>query len=364
MNLRFINLVQFKNHLQTRWSIDGRILVITGKNGAGKTNLLDAIHLLCLGKSYFSGQDVSQTMWGKDFYRIEGIFESERGREKVVVKTDGKSKKIELDDLAYKTIADHVGKFPCTVIAPQDISMVSGLSELRRKFLDVSISQTNPDYLRTLMHYNQVLKQRNALLKKGTGFQSDVILNGFDQTMVPLAESIFRARTYFFEEFQPVFSSIHAELSGGADRLTLRYDSVLQKRPFEQVLSQARSHDKLLQRSTQGIHRDDFRMELGEAPLHKSGSQGQIKTAVFALKMAQYHFLTRQLKTKPILLLDDVFDKLDPQRIAYLFELLRDAGQYGQIFITDTYPERLKDMMVERAIPDVHFSGISELMAG
>jgi DNA replication and repair protein RecF len=363
MYLKYLTLTQFKNHSLTKWSPEGRIQVVTGRNGTGKTNLLDAIHLLCLGKSYFSSGDAQHATWGTDFYRVEATFESSKGQERVVVKSDGKNKKIELDDIPYKTVAEHVGRFPCTVVAPQDIALVVGFSEVRRKFLDMSISQTAPAYLKDLMQYNQILKQRNALLKNGASIHVDIVLDSLDQRLIPLAERIFKSRADFFENFMPVFEEIHQILCGGSDPLSIKYLSGLSTGDFTVKLQQSRHKDKLLQRTAMGIHRDDFSLEIKGSPLHKSGSQGQIKTAVFALKMAQYHFLSQQLQERPILLLDDVFDKLDPFRIDYLMSIINDNHQYGQIFVTDTYPDRLLNMATDREMADITFYDIAKLLA-
>ncbi len=363
MYLKYLALTQFKNHSLTKWFPEGRIQVVTGRNGTGKTNLLDAIHLLCLGKSYFSSADAQHASWGSDFYRVEATFESLRGQERVVIKSDGKNKKIELDDIPYKTVAEHVGRFPCTVVAPQDIALVVGFSEVRRKFLDMSISQTTPSYLKDLMQYNQLLRQRNALLKSGATAHGDIVLDSLDQRLIPLAERIYASRADFFENFIPVFEEIHQILCGGSDPLCIKYVSGLSSGDFTVQLRHARHKDKLLQRSTIGIHRDDFSLEIKSSPLHKSGSQGQIKTAVFALKMAQYHFLSLQLQVRPILLLDDVFDKLDPFRIDYLMSIISDNQQYGQIFVTDTYPDRLQKMALDRSMTDITFYDIAKLIA-
>ncbi len=363
MKLIKISIRQFKNHEFTEWKIQHRINVIHGNNGSGKTNLLDAIHILCLGKSYFSGIDSGMIMWGKEFYRIEGIFETSTINEKVVIKFDTKSKRIERDDVVIKSIVEHVGRYPCTVIAPQDILLVTGLSDMRRKFIDQTICQTDPQYLSDLIHYNQLLKQRNAYLKQtNQDFNSiSLILDSLDQRLIVFGESIYKKRSLFFEQFIPEFNRIQQYISKENDKIELNYLSALSEDTFSALLKNNRKRDFFLHRSNIGVHKDEMKLTLNDTLMHRSGSQGQIKTVVFALKMAQYQYLNKMSEKFPILLLDDVFDKLDPHRIAYLMELLNDPSQYGQIFITDTSSQRLQSILSGLNDSEIIFAHIDNL---
>jgi len=337
--------------------------VIHGNNGSGKTNLLDAIHLLCLGKSYFSGIDTSMIMWGKEFYRIEGIFETNNIEEKIVVKFDSKHKRIERDDIVVKSIVEHVGRFPCTVIAPQDILLVTGLSDLRRKFIDQTICQTDHQYLSDLIQYNQLLKQRNAYLKQANHDYKtmSLILDSLDQRLIVFGESIYKKRALFFNQFIFEFDKIQRYLSKEKDEIELAYISALEEGSFQELLEANRKRDFYLQRSSIGVHKDDLKLTLNKTLLHRSGSQGQLKTVVFALKMAQYRYLNAVSGKYPILLLDDVFDKLDPNRISYLMELLNDPMNYGQIFITDTSSNRLQTILSELNDREILFAHIEAI---
>jgi DNA replication and repair protein RecF len=347
MKLNQISIRNFKNHEFTQWQIQHRINVIHGNNGSGKTNLLDT----------------SMIMWAKDFYRIEGIFETNKINERIVVKFDSKNKRIERDDIVVKSIVEHVGRFPCTVIAPQDIMLVTGLSDMRRKFIDQTICQTDSKYLSDLIQYNQLLKQRNAYLKQANrDFNSmTLILDSLDQRLVVFGEAIYKKRSLFFEKFIPEFDKIQKYLSKENDEIALNYVSVLSDGSFREILKNNRKRDFYLQRSSVGVHKDDFKLTLNDTLLHRSGSQGQLKTVVFALKMAQYRYLTNVIGKFPILLLDDVFDKLDPNRISYLMELLNDPMNYGQIFITDTSSHRLQSILSGVNEQEFLFAQIEEI---
>lgn len=362
MQLNILKIHHFKSHRTTNWPIKAKVNVVTGPNGSGKTNLLDAIHVLCLGKSYFSPLESQCLQWNEHFYRIEGIFETKHGKDKVVVKYDGRSKKIEVNDIHRKSIVDHIGHFPCTMIAPQDIDLVCGLSDVRRKLLDQTIAQIDEVYLNHLLKYNTLLKQRNALLKNQQWFDMTT-LESIDQRLQIHGQWIFDRRKIFFEVYIPLFLEIYKELSSDRDTVDLSYYSPLMANTMDTLLKQNLKKDLLLQRTTEGIHRDDIKIILMDHPMSKNGSQGQIKTSVFALKLAQYQYLKRINGDDPILLLDDVFDKLDPGRMRSLIELLQRPEQFGQIFITDTYATRFRDILTAGYSDKICFEEIQHILS-
>jgi DNA replication and repair protein RecF len=342
MFIERLKLHNFKNHKNTNWLFSPGNNLITGRNGTGKTNLLDAIHMICLGKSYFSGRENQILQWDADFYRLEASIYRGEVPEKIVVKFDGKNKKIEKDDLPVKSIADHVGQYPCTVVAPEDIALILGQSDIRRKLIDQTLCQTDATYLKYLMQYNLLLKQRNALLKQQN--PKTILLDSYDASLLSLGAFIHTARIKYFKEIMPDVTKLHAQLSGGQDQIDISYSSQLSSEDFATLLYKNRHKDILYQRTHAGIHKDDIAMLIQKAAFKSCASQGQIKTMVFVLKIAQYQYLRKNSGIKPILILDDVFDKLDPFRIEYLFKILKDKNEFGQVFISDTNANRISQM--------------------
>ncbi len=351
MQLSHIRLTNYRNHTDTRLELHPKLNLWVGRNGAGKTNLLDAVYLLSLGKSYFQYKDGQNVRFGADFYRIEGMVRYKEEQHRVVVKFHKGQKDIEVDDVTMGSLAEYVGRFPCTIIAPGDIDIVYGGSEVRRRLLDQTIGQADKQYLSALMHYNRALKQRNALLKQyHTRLrQDDPVLFKLNETLARTGEVIFGKRRSFLEVFQALFADTYKWISDGAETISLAYESDLSDTPSMKGLEDSFRQDLQLQRTTFGVHRDNILLHLEDHPLNRAGSQGQIKTTVLALKFAQYGFICEQSGVAPFLLLDDIFDKLDPYRISRLLTRAYE-GAFGQVFVTDAFSSRLPELLGELGI--------------
>ena len=324
-----------------------------GQNGMGKTNLLDAIYYLCMGKSYFNAPDSLIARHGEDFFRLEGRFEREGKKERIVAKViPRKKKELERNDVPYQRLSEHVGLLPVVMIAPDDTYLVSEGSEARRSFLDNTLSQIDNAYLHQLITYNKLLKQRNALLKQfgEHGRYDRAMVEVYDQQMLAPAQAIHKARNAFMEGFQPLVQQAYAQISGEAESIDCTYRSKLTDTPFSTLLAEAAEKDRILQRSTVGPHKDDLVFEIERYPLKRFASQGQLKSFVLSLKLAQYQVLKEEKNVPPLLLLDDIFDKLDGQRVTQLLQLLQQQA-FGQAFITDTDEARLSAIIQETGQP-------------
>lgn len=365
MHIEKIILTNFKNYDSQTLLFGERLNAFVGLNGMGKTNLLDAIYYLCMCKSYFLPSDSDVILRGADFLRLEGFFKKNCQTEKIVVKVQARRKKVfERNDVPYPVLSEHIGFLPIVMMTPDDTDLVKEGSEARRRFLDNTLSQLDNVYLTHLIFYNRILDQRNSLLKKNAnasadsfvedGQNSDLenLLSIYDKQMLPSARYIFQKRKEFVLEFEPIFNDIYQNISDSRESVKIVYES-----PIEKMIGQngldltldnnfwlaSREKDKILQRTTVGIHRDDLGFEMGEKSVKKFGSQGQLKSFVVAIKLAQYEIL-RGVKTEPpILLLDDIFDKLDEQRVKNLLQLILNQS-FGQVFITDTHEERIKEI--------------------
>lgn len=378
MYLEKIHLLNFKNHEELSLTFSPVINCIVGINGSGKTSLLDAIYLLALTKSAFSQTDAQCVRHGADFFMVEGKFREalptftkkeneetlslaeDRGeavyasslkvsqRESTTVTCSlkiGGRKSVMLDKKPYERLSEHIGKFPVVLISPDDTDLVRDTSELRRKFFDTILSQLDAQYLNNLIQYNTVLKQRNSLLRQfyeRNYFDKD-LLETFDNHLLPLGEALHRQRQEFMQTFVPLVRKHYAFLSESREEIDLIYESELFEPNFIYDFSFAMKRDLQLQRTTKGIHKDDFVFEISGYSLKKFGSQGQQKSFVIALKLAQFEVLQQAKQTKPLLLLDDIFDKLDDLRIRKLIEMITDQT-FGQLFITDARPERSRQI--------------------
>ena len=344
LQLTTISLVQFKNYLQSVFSFNERIVAICGPNGIGKTNLLDAIHYLCFTKSYFSRTDILNVHKGLDGFRIEGDFLLNNQPEKIVcILRETGRKEVILNDDTYGRVSQHIGKFPCVIIAPDDISIITEGAELRRRFLDVLLSQLDNLYLQNLIDYNKVLQQRNGYLKSiaEKRVQDRSLLDVYDQQLVKYGEFIFRTRQDFLEDFIPEVIRFYTQIAQAQEKIELAYESQLQQTSFENLLKQFRDKDILYQRTHGGIHKDDLSIILNGLGFKNIASQGQRKSLLFALKLAEFQALKTSKKFAPLLLLDDVFEKLDEYRMHNLLEWVCVQNE-GQIFITDTHSERIQ----------------------
>lgn len=342
-----ISLVSFRNYVQDNFSFPKSVTALCGNNGTGKTNLLDAIYYLCFTKSYFGKTDVQNTTQGKSGFRIDGQFALKEQEYKIVavVRENGK-KEFGVNNEPYTRFAAHIGKFPAVMIAPDDIAIITEGSEERRKFMDYTISQINSNYLQTLIDYNKLLQQRNSLLKKWAETQTidESLMEIISGQLVTAGNTIFQTRKKFLTEFTPVATSLYHFISGGKEKLDISYQSHLSEGSFADQLKTTRSKDMALQRTTRGIHRDDLDCSMNNEAFKAMASQGQRKSLLFALKLAEFEILLRHNQFPPILLLDDVFEKLDEHRMK---QLLYKVGveNKGQVFITDTHCTRLEEAL-------------------
>lgn len=337
-----ISLVQFKNYTQAAFTFDRRITGITGPNGSGKTNLLDAIYYLCFTKSYFTAGEAQNIRYQTNGFRLEGMFEKKGNTEKIVCTVKDGKKDIALNEEIYDRFSRHIGQFPAVMIAPDDAEIILGGSEERRKWLDTLLSQLYPGYLDHLIIYQKILLQRNSLLKNmaaGAG-APDALLDVFDEQLVQHGVPVYEQRQTFLSSFIPRVQALYDYLCGQHEVVNIRYSCSLQEKAFATLLHECRYRDMQLQRTSTGIHRDDLLFLLEDHPMKTSASQGQRKSFLFALKLAQYEVISAAKGFPPLLLLDDVFEKLDQERVMRLIALVNGPA-YGQVFITDTHPERL-----------------------
>ncbi len=346
MYLQQLSVINFKNYAEARLDLSPGVNAFTGNNGAGKTNLLDAVHYLSLCKSYFNPIDTQQIKQGGDFFIINGTFVKNGNTDTVAcgVKRNQK-KQFKRNKKDYQRLADHIGLFPLVMVSPYDVSIIIEGSEERRRFIDNVISQTDNQYLDELIAYNKILINRNAVLKQmndARQFDGN-LLAVFDEQLVPLGAGIFEKRKVFMDAFTPIFNAHYQFISNGAELVELVYESQLLNENLSDLLKNTTEKDRILKRTTAGIHRDDLLFSIHGMPMKKFGSQGQQKSFLIALKLAQYTFLYQQKGFKPLLLLDDIFDKLDELRVTKLMQMVSDHN-FGQVFITDTSEQRVADV--------------------
>jgi DNA replication and repair protein RecF len=340
-----ISFVQFKNYQQASFAFRDRIIGICGNNGVGKTNLLDAIYYLCFTKSYFTKSDAQNVFQGLQGFRIEGEFNVEGQLKNIVciLRETGK-KEFALNDELYEKFSAHIGKFPCVIITPDDVQIITDGSEERRRFVDALLCQLDAGYMQSLMEYNKVIQQRNSLLKAfAERKQHDYsLLDVYDEQLVKTGSYVFEKRNRFLEDLLPVIKKFYSQIAGVEESVDIKYESQLLYSPFQELLKQFRDKDLMMQRSTTGIHKDDMEMTLNNQPFKSIASQGQRKSLLFALKLAEFETLKKEKGFAPLLLLDDVFEKLDETRMHNLLDWVCIQNS-GQIFITDTHEERIKD---------------------
>ncbi len=347
MHLQSLKLTNFKNYAWQEISCSPQINCFLGLNGMGKTNLLDAIYYTCMTKSHTALADNNLVRHDADFFRIEAYFDMGDRTDKVVAKViPRKSKIFERNDVAYTKLSQHIGAFPVVMIAPADTDLVTDSSEVRRRLLDNTLSQIDSTYLNALLIYNKILQQRNAALKKfAEQRQFDAkLLSVYNMQLAAPAALIAQKRQAFVVDFQIILQDAYTAIANGSETVDCQYESKLTDKPITQLLDETLDKDRHLQRTTAGIHRDDLLLRLNNHPAKQFASQGQLKSLVLALKLAQYEILRREKKMRPLLLLDDIFDKLDKNRVQRLLELLLQQD-FGQIFITDTDEQRVRQML-------------------
>ncbi|TAJ15664.1 DNA replication/repair protein RecF [Marinilabiliaceae bacterium JC017] len=347
MHLKQLHLINYKNLEQAELEFSPGINCFVGENGAGKTNLLDSIYYLSFCKSYFSAIDSQNIKHDESFFMMQGIYERHEEEETIYCGIKRQQKKqFKRNKKEYSKLADHIGLLPLVVISPSDEQLIGEGSDQRRKYIDGVVSQYNKSYLEHLMRYNRALVQRNALLKKMREERiSDYsMLELWDEQLINLGEKIYNQRLAFIEELVPVFKHYYAFISGGREVVELQYKSHYKRGEFREQLVESRDRDIILGYTTKGIHKDDLELLLGEYSIKKIGSQGQKKTFLIALKLAQYEFLVQHSGLKPILLLDDIFDKLDEGRGNRLIQMVAE-DKFNQIFITDTRKAHLEEFI-------------------
>ncbi len=347
LQLDNISLVQFRNYKQKDFSFTEKIVGICGQNGSGKTNLLDAIYYLGFTKSYFSRSDSQNVQHGMMGMRLQGNFKLfEKEQNICSILRENNKKEFSLNGEEYKKFSEHIGRFPCVMIAPDDVELIIGGSEERRKFIDTILAQLDRNYLQHLIDYNKILQQRNSLLKQTyeSGGMNEELLQVFNNQLSSLGELIFVQRTNFLQTFIGLTLDFYKMIAGKDDLVNISYQSDLQNGKMGALLQSSRQKDLVLQRTTVGIHKDELIIKMDSAAFKSEASQGQRKSLLFALKLAEWQTLKSQKGFSPILLLDDVFEKLDAIRMHNLLDwVCSDDG--GQVFITDTHAERLKNQL-------------------
>ena len=346
MYLKKISLLNFKNYLEAELEFSRHINCLTGNNGEGKTTILDAIHYLSFCKSFFNPVDSQNILHDAPFFLIQGIFDDSGKDDEIYCGLKRNQKKqFKRNKQEYARLADHIGLYPLVMVSPADSELVTEGSESRRKFIDSVIAQFDRDYLENLISYNKVLSHRNALLKQiadSGKFDIDA-LEIWDVQLINYGKKIHERRNNFINNFIPIFQKYYELISGGRENVGIVYDSHLNEKSFEEALSLAINRDRAMQYTTVGIHKDDLEFTINGHSLKKYASQGQQKSFLIALKLAQFDFIKNIKQITPILLLDDIYDKLDDLRVKQLMELVSSTN-FGQLFITDTHPTRLSNL--------------------
>ena len=347
LSLKTLSLIQFRNYIQKQFEFDARIVGIVGANGTGKTNILDAIYYLSFTKSYFSRPDAQNVHHAFQGMRVEGQFDIDGNRTQVtcILRETGK-KEFYFDEAVYQKLSEHIGKIPAVMIAPDDVQIITGTSEERRKLIDSLLSQIDADYLRLLIQYNKVLQQRNSLLKWAAekGQMDETLLDTLNQQLIQYGEPIFEKRTNKLSEWLPMVQKLYMSIAGSQDAIQIQYQSSLQNNRFKDILDQALTKDKAIQRTSVGIHKDDLIITIQDQSFKQEASQGQRKSLLFAIRLAEWELLKAAKGFSPILLMDDIFEKLDEQRMAHLLGWVATSTD-GPVFITDTHKARVADLL-------------------
>lgn len=342
LHLNHITLTQFKNYGSNSFNFTQKIIAICGNNGTGKTNLLDSIFTLSFTKSYFTKSDAQNIQNGYDGFRIEGNYQLFNHNQLLTYIFRNNKKEFSENGTLYKKYSDHIGKYPCVMIAPDDVELITGGSELRRKFIDTILSQISEVYLSNLIQYNKVLQQRNSLLKQAAEQNKvdETLLHIYNHQLAEHGVIIFEQRQIFCTNFLPLILDFYEKIALQKDAIDISYESQLLQNNFSQLLQNNLQKDILLQRTTSGVHRDDLNITMSNNSFKQLASQGQRKSLLFALKLAEWQTLKQQKNFAPILLLDDIFEKLDEQRMFNLLSWVCKEDD-GQVFITDTHKDRL-----------------------
>lgn len=344
MRINHLSILNYKNLEQVDFFPTAKINCLVGLNGMGKTNILDVIYYLSFCKSFTNTSDNLNIKHDADFAMIQGKYQNEEKVNEYLCSIKRKQKKqFKHNKKEYEKLAEHIGKIPLVLISPSDSELISGAGDERRKFIDMFLSQFNKTYLQNLINYNKTLLQRNALLRSRE-IKDNSLLDILDEQLCNLAEYIYETRKKFIDDFIPKFQEIYSFISPSLEKVSLIYKSHLSNENFATLLHQNRNKDKEKGYTNFGVHRDDIGMLINNYPIKKEGSQGQNKTFVIALKLAQFAFLKNTTGITPLLLLDDIFDKLDANRVQKIVELVM-SKDFGQIFITDTNRDHIDDIL-------------------
>lgn len=361
MHIEDISILNYKNIRELKTGFSPKLNCFIGNNGAGKTNLLDAIYYLSFCKSFFNSLDQLNINHEESFFMLNGNYSRLDSDEEISVGLKkGQKKQFRRNAKVYKKLVEHIGLIPLVMITPSDDNLILGGSDERRKFMDGVISQYNQNYLDDLLKYNRALLQRNNLLKRFASerYFDEELLSVWDMQLIEYGKRIHEQRMEFVEKLIPVFQHYYSFVSQGNEKVSLVHQSGLYENSFEDLLKDSMQKDRAVQYTTQGIHKDDLVYYIGDFPIRKMGSQGQKKTYLVALKLAQFDFVKEISGLKPILLLDDIFDKLDQQRVEQIVKVVS-GEQFGQIFLTDTNREHL-DSIIQKMETDYRIFNVKE----
>lgn len=347
MIIKELLLINFKNHPERNFDFSPQINCFVGNNGVGKTNIIDALHYLSVAKSFLGNKDLNNIKNDEDFFTIEGTIDDGEKENIIKVQQPKDAKKIiKKNDKPYDRIADHIGFLPSVIISPYDSNLISDSGESRRKFLDAMISQTDSEYLFNLIQYQKTVQQRNALLKnfaRNRYFDADS-LEIYNEPLIKFGTKIFEKRREFTDSIVPLIQNYYEIISKGNEQVSVIYESHLRDNSFKTLLQENLEKDRILTYTSKGIHKDDLLFEMNGISMKRTASQGQQKSFLIALKLSQMNRIKELTGKTPILLLDDIFDKLDDSRVAQLIELVNQE-HFGQIFITDTNKERTENVV-------------------
>ena len=361
MILQRLSILNYKNIAEATLELSPKLNCFLGRNGAGKTNVLDAVYFLSFCRSMFTSVDSQVMRHDADFFVLEGNYLQDQETSLAIYcgMKRGTKKHFKRDKKEYKRLSEHIGLIPLVVASPGDTMLIEGTGDERRRLMDMTIAQLDRSYIETLTRYNKAWQQRNTLLKMEDREPDPDVIAILEEQMAQEGEAVYQKRTAFIDELTPVFQHYYQEISQQREQVELRYLSHCQRGPLLDVIQRDRAKDRAVGYSLHGIHRDDLEFTLGGHPMRREGSQGQNKTYVIALKLAQFDFLRRTAShTTPLLLLDDIFDKLDAQRVEQIVRLVSGDG-FGQIFITDTNREHL-DQMLQSASFDYKIFHVSD----
>tara|TARA_B100000214_G_scaffold374760_1_gene358527 strand:+ start:1108 stop:2196 length:1089 start_codon:yes stop_codon:yes gene_type:complete len=345
--LKKISIINYKNILDKEYELDPKINCFVGDNGVGKTNILDAVYHLSMGKSYFNVKNDQLINRGKDYMLVDGVFELNNKNESIVFSLKiGEKKVLKRNGKPYKKFSNHIGLIPVVLISPYDNDLINEGSSERRKFIDSIISQNDKEYLINLIAYTRVIQNRNKLLKqynRSVDFDLDTI-KVYDDQIYKLSEPIFKARDKFIKEFTPLVLEKYKHISDDKEKISIEYKSDLINNHVENLIKDSFQKDVILQYTSVGLHKDDFVFNIDENRIKRFGSQGQQKSFLIALKLAQFDYLKNETGNSPILLMDDVFDKLDLMRVKRIVEIVNSTN-FGQLFLSDTDKERIEKVL-------------------